>query len=365
MLVFKDNKNSLAQQVSENTKDIAVLKEVVGQVYSTPLESEIPDGSTTWGVPWTVSLTDTDLPQDIELGTDNGYLVISADSKLFKLINVRYDANLNETVCDLLYICDIQGRDGAQGADGQNATSLSLGTVTSGDTASATLTPAGGGDYVLDLVLPKGDTGATGETGANAVISGVTATIDSGIGTPDIDVEMSGTPQDRTFNFDFHNLKGEKGDDAVSLSVGTVTTETAGTPASASLTSDGEGNYELSLGIPRGADGTNGADGQNGQDGKGFEYMGKLIQTADWEVNTGLNPTTPTYYPYRAFIPITGLNSQSIATVFFDAYDIESFTLAPYCTFATVNDTGGVYIFTTDNTRMVTAKVLYYIAEVI
>lgn len=361
-IIFNPNYNDQAQQVEQNRQDIKKLKEIVGQVYSTPLESEIPDGSTTWGEPWTVSLSDTDLPQDIELGTDNGYLVISADSKLFKLINVRYDANLNETVCDLLYICDIQGRDGEQGADGQNATSISLGTVTSGNTASATLTPAGGGDYVLDLVLPKGDTGATGETGANglnAVISGVTATIDSGIGTPDIDVEMSGTPQDRTFNFDFHNLKGEKGDDAVSLSVGTVTTETAGTPASASLTSDGNGNYELNLGIPQGANGTNGVDG------KGFEYTGKIVQASDWEVNTGLNPTTPTYYPYRAFIPITGLNSQSIATVFFDAYDIESFTLAPYCTFATVNDTGGVYIFTTDNTRTVTAKVLYYIAEVI
>lgn len=48
--------------------------------------------------------------------------------------------------------------------------------------------------------------------GQSAIISGASATIDSGIGTPSVNVEMGGTDLDRTFTFEFSNLKGEKGD---------------------------------------------------------------------------------------------------------------------------------------------------------
>lgn len=48
--------------------------------------------------------------------------------------------------------------------------------------------------------------------GANAVISGATASVDQTIGTPNVLVTMGGTESDRTFDFAFHNLKGEKGD---------------------------------------------------------------------------------------------------------------------------------------------------------
>ena len=67
---------------------------------------------------------------------------------------------------NLIALSEITGPAGADGADGQNPT-ISIGTVTRAETtseASATLTgtyPA----YVLNLVLPKGDTGATGATG--------------------------------------------------------------------------------------------------------------------------------------------------------------------------------------------------------
>ena len=67
---------------------------------------------------------------------------------------------------NLVALSAITGPAGADGADGQNPT-ISIGTVTRAETtseASATLTgtyPA----YVLNLVLPKGDTGATGATG--------------------------------------------------------------------------------------------------------------------------------------------------------------------------------------------------------
>jgi hypothetical protein len=48
--------------------------------------------------------------------------------------------------------------------------------------------------------------------GQNAVISNASATVDATVGTPSVEVVTGGTQFDRTFQFNFHNLKGEKGD---------------------------------------------------------------------------------------------------------------------------------------------------------
>ena len=50
-----------------------------------------------------------------------------------------------------------------------------------------------------------------GAKGDNATITNVTASVDSGTGTPSVDVSIGGTPSARTFDLQFHNLKGTNG----------------------------------------------------------------------------------------------------------------------------------------------------------
>lgn len=89
------------------------------------------------------------------------------------------------------------------------ATSLPAG---SAPTASITGTPDA---PVLNVGIPKGDTGATGQTGPTGAAAGFgtpTASIDANVGTPSISVSASGPDTAKVFNFAFRNLKGQKGD---------------------------------------------------------------------------------------------------------------------------------------------------------
>ena len=106
--------------------------------------------------------------------------------------------------------------DGTDGQNGQNNT-LTIGTVTTGVNPSATIT-GDSPNQVLNLVLPKGDTGASGATGQDGVTPTVTvgSTTTLPAGSP-ASVTQTGTATNVILNFGI-----PQGDDSNCLSLPTV-----------------------------------------------------------------------------------------------------------------------------------------------
>lgn len=106
--------------------------------------------------------------------------------------------------------------DGTNGQNGQNNT-LTIGTVTTGVNPSATIT-GDSPNQVLNLVLPKGDAGATGQAGADGttptVTVGTTTTLPAGSPAT---VTQGGTATNVILNFGI-----PQGDDSNCLSMPTV-----------------------------------------------------------------------------------------------------------------------------------------------
>lgn len=162
-----------------------------------------------------------------------------------------------------------KGDTGASGSGGETTIvnpTITIGTVTNGDTANATIT-GDSPNYTLNLVLPKGDkgeNGAKGETGAKGA----------------------------------DGAKGEKGADGVTptLSVGTVTTGEAG--SSASVTMSGTAPYYvLNFAIPKGDKGDKGDNGASGSgsssgDNVAIEFQNKYVADANLWLTNGYTKTS-------------------------------------------------------------------------
>ena len=132
-----------------------------------------------------------------------------------------------------------KGDTGASGGSGETTVinpTITIGTVTNGDTASASIT-GDSPNYTLNLVLPKGAKGDKGDTGADGA---------------------KGDKGDR----------GEKGTDGVTptIAVGTTATGEAGTNAEVTMSKSGT-TYTFNFVIPKGAKGDTGAAGTNGAKG--------------------------------------------------------------------------------------------------
>ena len=165
---------------------------------------------------------------------------------------------------------------------------------------------------------PTGPTGADGNDGTNATITGATASITGGYGTPGVTVTAGGTASARSFNFAFANLRGAtgavgpvgptgapgqdgqdgaKGDTGAAAGFGTptasVTTGNPGTQASVTVNATGANTakiFDFNFTIPRGNTGAVGPIGPTGMVGKVSETGSGFVSSVSLS-GTTLNVT--------------------------------------------------------------------------
>ena len=219
-----------------------------------------------------------------------------------------------------------KGDTGASGGSGETTVvnpTITIGTVTNGDTASATIT-GDSPNYTLNLVLPKGAKGDKGDAGVKGA-DGITPTIAVGTTTTgeagtNAEVTMSKSGTTYTFNFVIpkgakgdtgaagtNGAKGDKGDkgekgdtgakgaDGVTptFTIGTVSTGEAGSTATVTVTGTAP-NYVLNFTIPKGDKGDKGDTGAAGSGGSsgGIAFEDSYVSDANLWLTNGYTKTS-------------------------------------------------------------------------
>ena len=189
---------NIQEQVEKNKKDILDIQQgatvladfgikVIGQVNES---SELPDPAEYEGDYGDAYAVGTEAPYDFYIFT-----------RAFEGQDEPSWFNIGE-----FPVPGPQGEQGPAGQDGSNGRGISsiAKTSTSGleDTYTITYTDGSTSTYVVK----------NGANGQAAAINSVTATVDSGTGTPSVEVSLGGTEQSRSFAFAFHNLRGVQGE---------------------------------------------------------------------------------------------------------------------------------------------------------
>jgi len=383
MLFFKNNKNSLPQQVSENSKRIETLEAYVKQSYYTRHDY----GDTILPTPWAVDLTSTDIPQDTPIGAFSGFL-ISKDSKLFSIISIQYEYDQNAVpykVVNADYVCEIKGEKGDTGNTGPTGPQGPQGPAgIAGDqiyvAEYVAPTPSGVGaianipwstttvpvdiDNVPDSIILVGNgwfyhidgyTASADPTGYDLVCSAV--------------ADVKG-PQGETGPAGQDGRDGTDGTIIYSTPILDFTPPQAGSTFTVPIESTNipsntpVGNIDglllngsasmynnLEVLLVSGAKNVKGyfvtnekgPKGDTGNTGLGYRYETVDFSGEEWVADT----TTLTGYNYKMFGYISDVTSTTYVDVKFSYEDIMKFVYAPVC----ISTTDGVYIYSTTNTE--------------